>query len=211
MFELTEIMRQRDDLRFAEALGRLAIGRTTADDNRLFGSRCFNESTLPSIARNRLRLIAFNEGVDEYNMLRVQELIRANAANFTYTAVDKFIGTYKDEQKRRARHLIKTLKAGDTQGLVYELQLVIGLRYMISTNIDVCDGLFNGACGILRFVELQNRKINAIYIEFDDDKTGSKARSARHNVMQANAQIQPNWTPITVTNRCFYTTEGGKV
>ncbi|CAG9799251.1 unnamed protein product [Chironomus riparius] len=211
MFELTEIMRQRDDLRFAEALNRLAVGRTTQEDNQLFESRCFNENTLPTVARTRLRLIAFNEGVDTYNMQRAQELIRANALHFTYKAVDKFIGTYKDEQKRRARHLIKSMKPNDTQGLIYELQLVIGLRYMISTNIDVCDGLFNGACGILRFVELQNRKINAIYIEFDDVKTGAKARSTRHNVMQANAQIQPTWTPITVTNRCFNTTEGGKV
>jgi hypothetical protein len=211
MFELTEIMRQRDDLRFAEALGRLAIGRTTIDDNRLFASRCFNENTLPVIARNRLRLIPFNEGVDAYNLQRVQELIRTNASNFNYTAIDKFIGTYKDEQKRRARHLIQTMKPGDTQGLVYELQLVIGLRYMVSSNVDVCDGLFNGACGVLRFVELQNRKINAIYIEFDDDKTGAKARSSRHNIMQTNTQIQSTWTPITVTNKCFYTTERGKV
>ena len=211
MFELTEIMRQKDDLRFAEALGRLAIGRTTIDDNRLFASRCFNENTLPSIARTRLRLIAFNEGVDTYNMQRAQQLIQANAARFTYTAIDKFIGTYKDEQKRRARHLIRTMQPRDTQGLLFELQLVIGLRYMISTNIDVCDGLFNGACGVLRFVELRNRKINAIYMEFDDDKTGSKARSARHNVIQANTQIKSSWTPITVANRNFNTTEGGKV
>ncbi|XP_070499840.1 uncharacterized protein [Chironomus tepperi] len=211
MFELTEIMRQRDDLRFAEALGRLSVGRTTQEDNRLFVSRCFNENTLPSVARTRLRLIAFNEGVDAYNIQRAKELIGSNAMHFTYTAIDKFIGTYKDEQKRRARHLIRTMKSNDTQGLIYELQLVIGLRYMISTNIDVCDGLFNGACGILRFVELHNRKINAIYIEFDDDKTGAKARSSRYNVMQANGQIQPTWTPITVTNRCFNTTEGGKV
>ena len=211
MFELTEIMRQRDDLRFAEALGRLAVGRTTAEDNRLFASRCFNENTLPVVARTRLRLIAFNEGVDNYNMQRAQQLIQANAMHFTHIAIDKFIGTYKDEQKRRARHLIRTMKPNDTQGLMYELQLVIGLRYMISTNIDVCDGLFNGACGVLRFVELQNRKINAIYIEFDDEKTGAKARSARNNIMRSNAQIQTNWTPITVTNRCFNTTEGGKV
>ena len=211
MFELTEIMRQRDDLRFAEALSRLAVGRTTQEDNRLFASRCFNDNTLPIEARSCLRLISSNEGVDAYNMKRVQDLIRAGATQFVYTATDKFIGTYTENQKRTARHVIQTLTPRDTQGLMYNLQLVIGLRYMISTNIDVGDGLFNGACGTLKFVELQNRKISAIYIEFDDDKTGSKARSARHDVMLANTQIQSTWTPITVTNRCFNTTEGGKV
>ncbi|KAG5679958.1 hypothetical protein PVAND_009493 [Polypedilum vanderplanki] len=35
LFELTEIMRQKDDLRFAEALTRLAYGRTTAEDNSM--------------------------------------------------------------------------------------------------------------------------------------------------------------------------------
>ena len=94
---------------------------------------------------------------------------------------------------------------------MHKLQLVIGLRYMVSTNIDVCNGLLNGACGVLMFVELQNHKINAVYIEFNDDKTGAKARSARYNIMSANTQINSKWTPITVINRCFNTTERGKV
>ncbi len=40
MFELTEIMRQKDDLKFAEALGRLALGILTEDDINVFRSRC---------------------------------------------------------------------------------------------------------------------------------------------------------------------------
>ncbi len=61
-------MRQRNDLPFAEALSRLAVGQTTVEDNRLFASRCFNNYNLPVVARTRLRLIPFNEGVDTLNM-----------------------------------------------------------------------------------------------------------------------------------------------
>ncbi|XP_031329649.1 ATP-dependent DNA helicase pfh1-like [Photinus pyralis] len=211
MFELTEIMRQKDDLRFAEALSRLAVGATTSNDNRLFESRCFTPETLPVEARSCLRLIAFNEDVYKYNIQRAQELIRSGARQFIYTAIDRFIGTYTDNQKKKAKHVLALMKPGDTQGLVAELHLVIGLRYMISTNIDVCDGLFNGACGVLRFVELRERCITAVYMEFDDEKTGALARRGRYDVMRANSQIQPNWTPIKLTNRNFNTTERGKV
>lgn len=39
LYELTEIMRQRDDLHFAEALTRLAKGESTAEDVQMFKSR----------------------------------------------------------------------------------------------------------------------------------------------------------------------------
>lgn len=41
LFELFEIMRQKDDLTFAEALGRLAIGELTEEDIKMFKKRCF--------------------------------------------------------------------------------------------------------------------------------------------------------------------------
>jgi hypothetical protein len=212
MYELTEIMRQKDDLQFAEALGRLSVGRTTTEDKKLFESRCFNENTLPAEGRTCLRLMSYNKDVDAYNMKRAQELIQAGARQYTYMATDKLIGTFTENQKQKAKHLLLTMTSANTQGMLRELQLVIGLRYMISTNIDVCDGLFNGACGTLRFVELKDHHIEAIYIEFDGNRTGAKARSSRLNIMRANTDhIQATWTPITVASRSFFTTERGKV
>jgi len=39
LYELTELMTQKDDLKFAEALLRFAKGATTTEDDEMFGSR----------------------------------------------------------------------------------------------------------------------------------------------------------------------------
>ncbi|KAG5666229.1 hypothetical protein PVAND_017804, partial [Polypedilum vanderplanki] len=211
LFELTEIMRQKDDIRFAEALTRLAYGRTTPEDNSMISSRCFNdEDSLPIDVRRCLRLIATNKEVDIFNSERARQMVNDGAQKYTFTAVDSFVGTYTNSQKNKARHELEVMDKKNTQNLIRQLDLIIGLRYMVSTNIDVSDGLFNGASGILRFVEISNRKINCVYIEFDDESIGGKARSSRYRVMTTN-QIRNRWTPIKATKKSFYTCQGGSV
>ncbi|KAJ1528959.1 hypothetical protein ONE63_007327 [Megalurothrips usitatus] len=51
ILELTEIMRQKDDIQFANALNRLAIGQTTDEDNALFQSRELSSLNIPEHAR----------------------------------------------------------------------------------------------------------------------------------------------------------------
>ena len=59
---------------------------------------------------------------------------------------------------------------------------------MITTNIDVSDGLFNGATGIIRFIEqsLQGAPM-AIWIEFDDSTIGKAARTDRRSIQESFA------------------------
>ena len=45
----------------------------------------------------------------------------------------------------------------DTGGLLYEITFAIDKPYIITTNIDVDEGLSNGALGILNYIE-QNDK-----------------------------------------------------
>jgi hypothetical protein len=210
IFELTEIMRQKNDLQFAEALSRLAVGATTQQDNALFESRCFNDETLPTEARTSLRLIFTNTSVDQFNLMRARQLTSEGAMRVVHHAVDKFIGNVTEKQKRQALHNLKKLDKKNTQNLVAELQLGIGLRYMVSTNIDVSDGLFNGASGVLRLIEIQNQKINGVYIEFDDPKIGANARSSRYGIISSN-QLPETWTPIKKIKKSFYTTKKGTV
>ncbi|KAG5674316.1 hypothetical protein PVAND_004293 [Polypedilum vanderplanki] len=54
-------------------------------------------------------------------------------------------------KRNKARHELEIMDKRITTNLIRQLDLIIGLRYMVSTNIDVSDGLFNGASGILRF------------------------------------------------------------
>ncbi|GFQ87863.1 ATP-dependent DNA helicase [Trichonephila clavata] len=147
LFELDQIMRQKDDLRFAEALNRLAIGRLTNADKELFNTRCFTETTLPPEAQSSLRLMATNAQVDYYSNLRINTVKQQNPVNIKFIAEDKVIGTVTELQRANALVIAQKLKREDTKSLMLELELVVGIKYMVSCNVDVEDGLFNGAVG----------------------------------------------------------------
>ncbi|KAG5675526.1 hypothetical protein PVAND_005422 [Polypedilum vanderplanki] len=94
-------MRQKDDLRFAEALTRLAYGRTTAEDNSMISSRCFNdEDSLPLDVQRCLRLIATNK----------------EAICSIRNELDKC-------QKNKARHELEVMDKKNTQNLIRQLEL----------------------------------------------------------------------------------------
>ncbi|GFQ90412.1 ATP-dependent DNA helicase [Trichonephila clavata] len=207
LFELNQIMRQKDDLRFAEALNRLAIGRLTSAYKELFNTRCFTETTLPPEAQSSLRLMATNAQVDHYNNLRINTVKQQNPVNIKLITEDKLIGTVTERQRANALDIAQKLKREDIKSLMLELELVVGIKYMVSCNVDVEDGLFNGAAGTLRFIEFNmNRRPEAVYIEFVNPKVGAIARQSRKSIMDQlvnDGKIQGNWTPIMRNRQTF--------
>lgn len=225
MFELTEIMRQRDDLAFAEALNRLSKGELTQDDLNMFKTRQFvdeknengekvtlksGEKYLTDEGKSALRLFWKNEDVAKYNSRRINELKNQTTFRIVFNAIDKVVGAGSETEKRQALFNLKNLPSHLTQGLPTSLTLQYGVRYMVTANIDVSDGIFNGATGTLRFVEISQGKAHAVYLEFDDPSVGSKARAARESVMQHSTGIHQNWTPIVRSKLTFQTTKKGQ-
>jgi hypothetical protein len=230
LFELTEIMRQKDDLPYAEALGRLGKGQTTEEDAQMFRARCFVDTNdiegrragqpcLPEEARNAVRLMWRNEDVDAYNLRRLRELRNTSSFSYEVPAFDVVVGSNSQAETEQVKHNLAELdKKGHTKtnGLPKKLIIQEGLRYMITSNIDVSDGLFNGATGICRFIETSqqnsgedqdqdqdqilvehsNRKFGSVYLEFEDPKVGEKARHCCRERMLATPAIRVNWTPI---------------
>ncbi|GFT16098.1 ATP-dependent DNA helicase [Trichonephila clavipes] len=66
----------------------------------------------------------------------------------------------------------------DTNGLPYQTVNVKNIYYMIMTNIDVTDGLANGAVGNLVHVEINDEGlVKTIWLEFPDlPQIGEKLR-----------------------------------
>ena len=64
LVELTEIMRQRDDVVFAQALNRMAIGEMTPEDIKLFKSR---ETDIRDIPQGVQHLHFTNDDVKKTN------------------------------------------------------------------------------------------------------------------------------------------------
>lgn len=208
-FELTEIMRQKDDLVFAEALGRLSIGTMTNSDVELFKTRCFSESSLPSEGKSAMRLMWRNLDVAEYNTRRMSEKFNDQLIKIEYRAEDTVIGATSKQEKQKILHNLENLAASNSQGLSKVLILQYDIRYMVTSNIDVSDGLFNGAVGVLKFIEFINGKVQTLFLEFDDLLIGRSARALKESFYRVNPNVEKNWTPINRQKATFKVTKKG--
>ena len=128
MIELDEIMRQKDDSEFCELLCTIRTADQTEDDIVTLQSREIDPD-MPNYPNNSLHVYRLNVEVDERN----SHMLAPESQQYTIKACDAIAS--------------QTEKRSETGGLHGVLKLAIGARVMLTTNIDVSDGLVNGARG----------------------------------------------------------------
>lgn len=212
LFVLTEIMRQRGDREFAEALNRLAEGALTEADIEMFQNRCFNETSLPPEGQTALRLIFTNIEVNKYNIRKVTDIHLRNS-DLIYAvskAKDVVTGASNNTERQQAWHNLKDLPSNKTQGLAETLTLQKSARYVVTSNISVQDGLCNGTTGILQYIIFdRNHAPTTVFLQLDDPDYGKEARKSWRNVMLQHTDLKDyvdNWTPISRVKLSFTTT-----
>ena len=150
-YELLEVMRQKEEADFINALNNLATGTMTDSDIALITSLVFpNSANVPSTS---IRLYVLNKYVDQYNDERLN---RSTEQETVTLAEDNVIGKISDSRKTYALNSFQNKRTSDTGGLPSKLRLKLHIKYMITSNIDVEDGLVNGACGVLKFLTLSS-------------------------------------------------------
>lgn len=204
MFELTQIMRQREDTAFAEALNRLAIGCSTEKDMTMFNSRVYTEASLPEEGKQAVRLAWTNQEVEKYNTLRVQQLKTHATKSTIHRAIDVLPNNITNQEKAQMIQNLKGKPAAETQGLPEKLLLQTGVHYMVTSNIDVEDGLFNGAIGVLKkYVTHPTRNtVVKVFLDFESPTIGKNARSKHRQTQlspEAQAESELNSTTLLLT------------
>ena len=195
MYELSEIMRQRESKIFAESLNRLREGKHTDNDIAKIKERFGNESSCPKEAP---RLFIQNAKVDEYN----ETVYRASTGNkYIIIAQDSVIGENSAELRDKILRQVSYLSTKNTKQLAWNLALAEGERTEIALNVKTDDGLTNGASNVVRLVNQPKKPPGIIWVQFDDEDVGRKTRLENRRLYVQG--IQTTWTPIKAVTSQF--------
>ena len=82
----------------------------------------------------------------------------------------------------------------------------VGAHVMLTTNIDVCDGLTNGIMGTVSGVIEKRGKVQVILVKFDSDGVGT---SAKHK--SVHKSLFPGAVPIGRIEATFSVKNRGHV
>ena len=140
--ELDEIMRQRGDSTFASLLCRVRTDTCTEEDIVVLKSREIKHDN-PEYPSEALHVYRLNADVDERNEYMLNRLASTNTV-YEIKAKDAVTG--------QTKHIDLTSlsnKRTETGGLHGMLKKTCGAKVMLTTNVDVSDGLVNGARGEL--------------------------------------------------------------
>ena len=196
LYRLEEIIRQKGDTGFGETLNEIRIRKRehinrTSKENKTerkdskYEYEPLSENTqallksrkityapeLPGYPKDVVHLFARNEDVDRHNN-RILQLLCPNYR--TIKAADT--QTYQRKTGRLAQPIeVKEPKAYQLP----ELHIGEGARIILKLNLDVSDGLCNGATG--RVVKIYDGKMprgqpEVLFIQFDSEKVGKKLR-----------------------------------
>ena len=206
-YELTQIMRQKDEKQFIMALNNLAIGQMSKDDINLIESRQVSE---PEIPIGAIRLFSENKNVDIFNTNKINN---HPGEEYSAEAKDIILGKVTDATKTRVLDSLKNKKNSEVNGLPYIIQLKLGIKYMITNNIDVEDGLVNGACEILKHISFDSNSIpTKLWLDFQPKSIGNKARLPFLEYMKSNKidknliPLSKSAIPLTITNKLQHQT-----
>ncbi|MCG7875518.1 MAG: AAA family ATPase [Candidatus Thiodiazotropha endolucinida] len=204
MFELTEIMRQKDDLEFAEMLNRLRINALTPEDKTRF-KQCEVSTNDIEYQKNAPHLFAENYFMHVFN----DEIIRnMGTEKVEIPCMDTYVSPKLSKEKidSALKNLKNVTDSNQTANLHCSLTVVVDMIYDLTINIKTEDGLANGASCVVKFIEYKlqtTRRPSIIWVQFDDKNAGMETRSKYRNRGLYHSTIDDNWTPIFDVNRSF--------
>ncbi|CAC5416141.1 unnamed protein product [Mytilus coruscus] len=140
---------------FAQLLNRLRQNQLTENDFAVLSTRTVSISD-PTYRTNATHLFVENALVDNFNLQYISKLC---SQKVRVKAVDTVCGDLPASVKTKLLWLYQTVfsslpeKQYDTANLAKEVVLAIGMKYDLTANIEVIDGLTNGSTCELKLIE----------------------------------------------------------
>ena len=200
MYELVDIMRQKDDLAFAQLLNRLRLNEMTEEDKQTLQTRVFDRDT-GDYPKDAVHLFARNFYVKKHNdnilsQLPGEKIVipchdNVVSANIPAKECQRLINSLPDDYSK-------------TGQLMKSLTVVVGMIVVHTANVDVEDGLTNGATGVVKQIDFRMEGTNRpsiIWVLFDDPRVGRTTREKYRKLY--NSSIHTDWTPVFDVQRTF--------
>ena len=208
IFELTEIMRQKNDDQWKEVLSRIRVCNHTSSDIELIMTRQISQEEsiemidIPHLFPTRDGVAEFNENVLQRTPgeVTIVTAIDSPPDNITATMRISILGAAQNKD------------VNSTGNLPYDLAVKEGVLYDLTANVDVQDGMVNGAECHVRHIEKNPANESfpkCIWVEFIDSAVGRDLR--RKWNPRNNSRIPNTWTPVFAIRRSFTVKRGQKV
>ena len=165
MTELDEIMRQKGDSHFAQFCVEYALPPAHKKTARCWNPEWSQSSWLPSWYTSCL---STKSKYGRKNKLKLQEI-----APEEQQEVIKSIDHEKDKHTQMLG--LRMPDKAKTGELVSELPLAVGAKVMLTVNVDVFDGLVNGARGTVEAVIKIGSEVTLVLVKVDHSRVGTKA------------------------------------
>ena len=200
-YELVDIMRQKDDLAFAQLLNRLRLNEMTEEDKQKLQTRVFDRDT-GDYPKDAVHLFARNVYVKKHNDNILSQL---PGEKFVIPCHDNVVSA--NIPAKECQRLINSLPDdySNTGQLMKSLTVVLGMIVVHTANVDVEDGLTNGATGVVKQIDFRMEGTNRpsiIWVLFDDPRVGRTTREKYRKLY--NTSIYTDWTPVFKCTTDFY-------
>ena len=167
IFELTEVMRQREDSQLIDLLNQVRVADIKPTDKELLESRVIQPLN-DQYPHDALHIFAENATANQHN-LKMLQLVES--AHHMIPAIDLLP---KNIPQQKINELLNH-KQSETGGLAKTLQIKLNSQVMLTVNIDLQDKLVNGQLETIKHISIDTKgNVIKIYIKFDDSKAGLK-------------------------------------
>ena len=187
MIELNKIVRQQGDNCFTGLLKKVREGNLRKEDFEILCERIVDKSNV-NYPADAVHIWAENAPVDNHNR---QMLEHINEPCVTLIAHDQYPANVAHSDINKA---LERGRSGN-EGLDCRIDLKVGARVMLTTNVDVEDRLINGQMDTVMKIKINHvsSKPEVVYVKFDDQNAG-KLRIRKSADIYANTN---EFVPVT--------------
>ncbi|XP_065675344.1 uncharacterized protein LOC136091579 [Hydra vulgaris] len=146
LIELTQNMRQQGDTTFIEVLNALRVGELRERHMDILMKKVTTEANAEFSVEKALRIYPTNKKVDEHNQAVLAHFKAKNTKIYKIRAQDRLVD---GPDNNIDYDKITPTDINKTAALPRELEIFVGAKVILRSNIDISKGLVNGVIGFI--------------------------------------------------------------